>query len=130
MRKIKMAGLSRLVGKMVKKNTPKPKPNPSSKPKKQVTQTFASEMRELNKKAMTDAARQREAIKIAKKYGKPIKIGGKSFGPPKSKSKPYNELSAEERRKMKFDANLAQVELNASRGLMNKGGMAKKKKKK
>ena len=54
-----------------------------TKPQKKVEKTFASEMRELNKMAMTDAARQAAAIRIAKKYGMPIKIAGKTFGPKK-----------------------------------------------
>ena len=49
------------------------------KPKK----TFESELRALRGKAMTDANRQREASKLAVKYGRIIRMGGKTFGPKK-----------------------------------------------
>jgi len=126
-------GATSIVKKILKNKPKKPKvpsSGSSSRSKRSVTkkpETFVSEMAALNKMAMTDAARQAAAIKIAKKYGKPINIGGKSFGPPKKK--PYNELSAAEKRALKDKKNIDQVELNVSRGLMNKGGMPKKKKK-
>tara|TARA_R110000782_G_scaffold104838_1_gene192676 strand:+ start:205 stop:906 length:702 start_codon:yes stop_codon:yes gene_type:complete len=56
---------------------------PKTKPKK----TFLSEMRELKSKLMTAAAFQREASKLAVKYGKTIKIAGKVFGPKKKPKK-------------------------------------------
>lgn len=125
-----MAKLS-LIKKALKNAPKKPAEPRSDSLKKRLEnkkpKTFASEMAALNKMAMTDAARQAAAIKIAKKYGKPITIGGKSFAPPKKK--PYNELSAAEKKALKDKANKDQVELNVSRGLMNKGGMGKKKKK-
>jgi ABC-type Na+ efflux pump permease subunit len=52
---------------------------PKTKPKK----TFESELRELKSKAMTDANRQREASKLAVKYGRTIRMNGKTFGPKK-----------------------------------------------
>ena len=45
--------------------------------------TFESELRALRGKAMTDANRQREASKLAVKYGRIIRMGGKTFGPKK-----------------------------------------------
>ena len=45
--------------------------------------TFESELRELKSKAMTDANRQREASKLAVKYGRTIRMNGKTFGPKK-----------------------------------------------
>ena len=52
------------------KATPKPK-----------AETFESEIKALKNKAMTDSARQAEALRIAKKYGRPVTIGGKTFAP-------------------------------------------------
>tara|TARA_R100000544_G_C2214793_1_gene53964 strand:+ start:107 stop:727 length:621 start_codon:yes stop_codon:yes gene_type:complete len=57
----------------------------SQKPKTKSKKTFLSEMRELKSKLMTAAAFQREASKLAVKYGKTIKIAGKVFGPKKKK---------------------------------------------
>jgi len=45
--------------------------------------TFESELRALKSKAMTDANRQREASKLAVKYGRTIRMNGKTFGPKK-----------------------------------------------
>jgi len=55
----------------------------SQKPKTKPKKTFESELRALRGKAMTDANRQREAAKLAVKYGRTIRMGGKTFGPKK-----------------------------------------------
>ena len=62
-----------------KKAKEKSKGTSKVKPKK----TFESELRALKGKAMTDANRQREAAKLAVKYGRTIRMGGKTFGPKK-----------------------------------------------
>tara|TARA_R100000234_G_scaffold41071_1_gene24552 strand:- start:144 stop:854 length:711 start_codon:yes stop_codon:yes gene_type:complete len=55
--------------------------------KTKAEKTFESEMKALRGMAMTDARRQREKIKIAKKYGRTITINGKTFSPKKERAK-------------------------------------------
>tara|TARA_R100001440_G_scaffold71170_1_gene94031 strand:- start:234 stop:902 length:669 start_codon:yes stop_codon:yes gene_type:complete len=98
-------GVAKLVGKLVGKTKVK---RPSSvKPKPKEKDTFASEMKALKGKAMTDAGRKAEAERIAKKYGKTPKAaagaGGKGGGngkkPPTKRGKKAKKLSPDKARR-------------------------------
>jgi len=72
------------------------KPKTSTKLKtpvkpKEEPKTFESEMKALRNLALEPADRQNRAAKIAVKYGRPIKIAGKVFGP-KSKTSTKSNL--------------------------------------
>ena len=65
------------------KKAPKKKPDPKKFPKKPKP-TFESEVRNLKGKAMSDAARQAEAKRIAKKYNKSVRAVLKPKAPLKA----------------------------------------------
>lgn len=84
--------------------------------------TFESEMKALRGMAMTDARRQREKIKIAKKYGRTITIDGKTFSPKKDSTSPKKappQGVAGERAKTR-------AREEAARTVQQKGSVAKK----
>lgn len=91
--------------------------------KKDKPKTFESEMKELRGKAMTDARRQAEAIKIAKKYNKNISIEGKTFGPKKKKDTPEK---AEAERKAAKERVTRRKNKEAAKVTEKKGSIAKK----
>ena len=91
--------------------------------KKDKPKTFESEMKELRGKAMTDARRQAEAIKIAKKYNKNISIEGKTFGPKKKKDTPEK---AEAERKAAKERVTRRKNEEAAKVTEKKGSIAKK----
>ena len=65
-----------------KARTTKNKPTPTAKK----PDTYESEMKAIRNMALTPANRQNRMAKVAVKYGKPIKMAGKVFGPkPKTK---------------------------------------------
>ena len=79
-------GATKLLKALVKKakNTSvKKKPDPKKFPKKPKP-TFESEVRNLKGKAMSDAARQAEAKRIAKKYNKSVRAVLKPKAPLKA----------------------------------------------
>lgn len=85
--------------------------------------TFESEMKELRGKAMTDARRQAEAIKIAKKYNKNINIEGMTFGSKKKKDTPEK---AEAERKAAKERVTRRKNEEAAKVTEKKGSIAKK----
>ena len=90
--------------------------------KTKAEKTFESEMKALRGMAMTDARRQREKIKIAKKYGRTITINGKTFSPKKDSTSPKKappEGVAGERAKTR-------AREEAARTVEKKGSIAKK----
>jgi len=70
-----------------------------TKPAPKKPDTYESEMKAIRNMALTPANRQNRMAKVAVKYGKPIKLAGKVFGPkPKTRSKPKTKPSARSRR--------------------------------
>tara|TARA_Y100000401_G_C8316623_1_gene222874 strand:- start:980 stop:1522 length:543 start_codon:yes stop_codon:yes gene_type:complete len=65
---------------------PKAKTKTPTKPAPKKPDTYESEMKAIRNMALTPANRQNRMAKVAVKYGKPIKLAGKVFGPkPKTK---------------------------------------------
>ena len=112
------AALKAAKNKAGKARTTKNKPMPTAKK----PDTYESEMKAIRNMALEPADRQNRMAKVAVKYGKPIKMAGKVFGPKKLRPAQLKKLTPRETAKAEMKAaNRAKMEAKRAADKKAKG---------
>lgn len=97
------AALKAAKNKAGKARTTKNKPTPTAKK----PDTYESEMKAIRNMALEPADRQNRMAKVAVKYGKPIKMAGKVFGPKKPTAKETSKAEIKAAKRAQMEAKRA-----------------------